>query len=316
MARNRILYLGALIGALVFHMYYPLWLSWFLLLVAVGLPLLSLVLSIPLWTTAQVRLEGPGRVDLGENAKAQLRLTTKIPAGRCYARLEVPGKKRGRRIPLRGSMDLPLDTSHCTRTQIRVKSVKLLDYLGLFYLPHQTPAPIFVGIWPLAQAPEPMPDVTKLLSPPLRPKAGGGYSEVHELRDYRPGDPMRDVHWKLSAKADKLIVREAQEEVRRDVILTLSLHGVGDDADSSLGQLLYLSRWLLDQGIVHRVLCTCGEGGTVNARIISPEALDRLIGALLGRLPEITPSVGDSVPHSSQSAWLYAIRPQKKEDRP
>ena len=72
MARNRILYLAALIGALVFHMYYPLWLSWFLLLVAVGLPFLSLALSAPLWATARVRLEGPGRVTLGTPAKARL----------------------------------------------------------------------------------------------------------------------------------------------------------------------------------------------------------------------------------------------------
>lgn len=316
MARNRILYLCALLGALVFHMYYPLWLSWFLLLTAAGLPFLSLALSLPLWATAQVHLEGPGRVRLEDPAQARLRLVARVPAGRCYARLESPGKKRGRRISLRGSIDLPLDTGHCTRTQVRVRSVKLLDYLGLFYLPHKTPAPVSVEVWPLAQAPEPMPDVTKLLSPPLRPKAGGGYSEVHELRDYRPGDPMRDVHWKLSAKADKLIVREAQEEVRRDVILTLSLHGVGADADSSLGQLLHLSRWLLDQGIAHRVLCTCGEADTVNTRIDNAEALDRLIGELLGRLPEITPWVGDTVPRSSQGAWLYAIQPQKKEVRP
>lgn len=316
MARNRILYLAALIGALVFHMYYPLWLSWFLLLVAVGLPFLSLALSAPLWATARVRLEGPGRVTLGTPAKARLCLEAKVPAGRCYVRMPVPGKKKSRRIALKDSMALPLDTGHCTRTQIKIKSVKLLDYLGLFYLPHKTPEPVSVEVWPLAQAPESMPDVTKLLSPPLRPKAGGGYAEVHELRDYRPGDPMRDVHWKLSAKADKLIVREAQEEIRRDVILYLTLSGVGDEADSSLGQLLYLSRWLLDQGISHRVLCACGETDTVSARVDSAEALDRLIGQLLTRLPEIVPWAGSHRPHTSQSAWLYAIRPSKKEARP
>ena len=199
--------------------------------------------------------------------------------------------------------------------RIRIKSLRILDYLGLFYLPKKPPEPLCVEVWPDSIAPEPLPDVTKLLSPPLRPKAGGGYAEVHELRDYRPGDPMRDVHWKLSAKTDKLIVREAQEEIRRDVILFLTLRGVGDEADSCLGQLLYLSRWLLDQGIAHRVLCACGENTTVNAKVCNAEALDRLISELLGRLPEIRPWSGGAAPRSSQSAWLYAIRPLQKEER-
>lgn len=316
MARNRILYLAALIGALVFHMYYPLWLSWFLLLVAVGLPFLSLALSAPLWITARVRLEGPGRVPLGETAKVRLRLDTKAPVGRCYVRLASPQKKRRRWTPLSGSMALPLDTGHCTRALIQIKGLRLLDYLGLFYLPHKAPEPLAVEVWPLAQAPEAMPDITKLLSPPLRPKAGGGYAEVHELRDYRPGDPMRDVHWKLSAKADKLIVREAQEEVRQDVLLCLALPGIGGEADSSLGQLLYLSHWLLDQGIAHRVLCACGETETVSARISSPEALDQLLAQLLARLPEITPWSGSFHPHACQGSWVYVIQPSQKEARP
>lgn len=315
MARNRILYLGILIGALVFHMYYPLWLSWFLLLAAAGLPLFSLLLSLPLWLSAKVRLEGPGRTALGQPAGARLRLDTKVPAGRCYVRLVSQTKKRDRRTLLKGAMTLPLDTGHCTKTRIQIKSLRILDYLGLFYLPKKLPEPLCVEVWPDPIAPEPLPDVTKLLSPPLRPKAGGGYAEVHELRDYRPGDPMRDVHWKLSAKTDKLIVREAQEEIRRDVILFLALRGVGDEADSCLGQLLYLSRWLLDQGIAHRVICACGENDTVNAKVCSTEALDRLISELLGRLPEIRPWSGGAAPRSSQSAWLYAIRPLPKEGR-
>ena len=40
-----------------------------------------------------------------------------------------------------------------------------------------------------------------------------------------------------------------------------------------------------------------------------------LAGELLGRLPEIRPWSGGAAPRSSQSAWLYAIRPLQKEER-
>lgn len=316
MVRNWLLYLGALLGALVFHMYYPLWLSWFLLLIAAGLPLLSLLLSAPLWATAKVRLEGPPRLILGESASAQLRLTSLLPPGRCYAYLSQPGGKKGRKLSLRDSLSLPLDTSHCTRLELRIRRLRILDYLGLFFLPKARPEPLAVEIWPLPLAPEPMPDATALLSPPLRPKPGGGYAEIHELRDYRPGDPLRDVHWKLSAKADKLIVREAQEEIRQGIALALSLHGVGAEADSCLGQLLYLSRWLLVRGLSHGVLCTTGPNEVLRARIDSEEALEALMTRILTCLPEITPWQGPDTPEAAQGFWCYTIRPQGKEVRP
>ncbi|MBO5897444.1 MAG: DUF58 domain-containing protein, partial [Clostridia bacterium] len=33
-------------------------------------------------------------------------------------------------------------------------------------------------------------------------------SEVRDVRDYRPGDPLKDVHWKLSSKSEELLVRD------------------------------------------------------------------------------------------------------------
>ena len=32
--------------------------------------------------------------------------------------------------------------------------------------------------------------------------------EVSEIREYRPGDRMHNIHWKLSAKRDEIMVYE------------------------------------------------------------------------------------------------------------
>lgn len=40
----------------------------------------------------------------------------------------------------------------------------------------------------------------------------GDSEEFISLRDYRPGDTMRKIHWKSWAKTDRLIIRENQEE--------------------------------------------------------------------------------------------------------
>lgn len=49
----------------------------------------------------------------------------------------------------------------------------------------------------------------------------GDAEEFISLRDYRPGDPLRKIHWRSWAKTDKPIIREEQEEffVRHALIL-------------------------------------------------------------------------------------------------
>ena len=49
----------------------------------------------------------------------------------------------------------------------------------------------------------------------------GDSEEFVSLRDYRPGDPLRRIHWKSWAKIDKPVVREEQSEyfVRHALIL-------------------------------------------------------------------------------------------------
>ncbi len=52
-------------------------------------------------------------------------------------------------------------------------------------------------------------------------RAGAG-SELINLREYRPGDPLRMVHWKASARRRKLLVRETAEEGEAAFTLILS----------------------------------------------------------------------------------------------
>jgi len=51
--------------------------------------------------------------------------------------------------------------------------------------------------------------------------AVGQSDEFVALRDYRPGDPLRHIHWRSVAKVDRLVVRENEDEffVRHALIL-------------------------------------------------------------------------------------------------
>ena len=66
----------------------------------------------------------------------------------------------------------------------------------------------------------------------MKPKPQG-FSEEHELRPYREGDAINLIHWKLSSKYDEPIVREPQELVRKDIVLSVDLP---DDFDNEVAE--------------------------------------------------------------------------------
>lgn len=74
-----------------------------------------------------------------------------------------------------------------------------------------------------------------------RPKVGPG-DELWGVRDYRPGDPARSIHWKITARRGRLVSREFETPSVRTVVLAYpnAVHGDGDAAMDAL-----------EAGIVH-----------------------------------------------------------------
>jgi uncharacterized protein (DUF58 family) len=64
---------------------------------------------------------------------------------------------------------------------------------------------------------------------------------------------MRDIHWKLSAKVDKPVVKEPLEAVSEIALLTFDLSGTQNEVDKTLDQLAWLSDWLLSNGVNHDI---------------------------------------------------------------
>lgn len=50
-------------------------------------------------------------------------------------------------------------------------------------------------------------------------KKGNDYSETFQLREYVQGDGIKQIHWKLSEKLDKLIVKEASLPVQKSTLV-------------------------------------------------------------------------------------------------
>ena len=222
MARNRIFYGLFLLAAVVFHSFYTGWFSFFLLLFSVLLPVFSLLVSLPAMLRAAYTPQLPLRCFCGQDAQFALQPSSasRLPVSCCRLHLlvcdAVGGTQQAEWLTLAGTLrfSLRVDTRHAGQQTFRVDRARVYDALGLVGLPLQLPTACSIAVEPEPLEPAELPNLSQFQYRSYHPKPGGGFSEIHDLREYRPGDSLHEIHWKLSAKTDKLIVREAEEPNR------------------------------------------------------------------------------------------------------
>ena len=258
MAVRRIVYGATLAGVLLFQITNDNYFGQFLLALWIALPLLSLALSLPGMTGCRLELSAaPAALERGEDGAWQISAAVRggLPLARLTLRLReenlLTGSRESWRLVLTGvarrrPVKLPAGCGHCGLLELRVRRARVYDLLGLFSLPAAVPEPARLLCRPVPAAVEP-PVIPEGLGPRPSPlsAARAGPGEDYDLREYRPGDPMRSVHWKLSSKWDELIVRERGEAASPLPALTLDRFGTPEELDGLLGRLLGLSRGLL-----------------------------------------------------------------------
>ncbi|MDT8440205.1 MAG: DUF58 domain-containing protein [Desulfuromonadales bacterium] len=75
----------------------------------------------------------------------------------------------------------------------------------------------------------------------------GAYGDISQIRDYQGGEPLRQIHWKLSARHDQLKVKELSAATRAPLLIDLEqLPGIG--LEERLGRAAWLVMRLLREG--------------------------------------------------------------------
>ena len=255
---RRIVYLAALAGVTVFFFAYRQWFAWVLLLWMLGLPLLSLVLSLPVMLRAQVRLNCPSQVQMGQQAVPELSVSSRLPLPPVRYRMQVKNCFTGEFFLY--EPEEPLLTDHCGGLEVRPWKVYIYDYMGLFRYRVRKLSGCRVLVLPDRIPVPELPQLRQQHANSWRPKAGGGFAENHDLRLYRPGDDLRHIHWKLAAKTGKLVYREPIEPREGTLRLSLILGGTEDVLDRKLGRLRWIMENLVKEQLPFEVLCLAQRG--------------------------------------------------------
>lgn len=261
-----LLYLLAVGAAWILRLSYLGWFGPYFLSCVIVVPLFISLLSIPAMLSLKPETELRPTVTKGseEFLRQSFALSPLLPPCRVIVAAEIENRYTGEIHRLRletanpGGEELAfeLPTAMCGQLRCHILRIECRDLLGLFRFRRKALDEMTCTVLPAPVAPDAAPDLDASMetAPILKPKYGGGYSEEHELREYRPGDSVNTIHWKLSSKMDSLIVREPLDRENDQIFLVLSR--VGAD-DRGLEVLYWLSGELCRRELPHCIIADC-----------------------------------------------------------
>ncbi len=142
---------------------------------------------------------------------------------------------------------------------------------------------------PVPAMPSVMPDMFGFKAKNLR-RSKLPNSEIYDIREYQIGDPLRSIHWKMSAKKDALLVKEPLEEYGGHSRVLLRMSGDRDEMDLHLGQIVFTSRFYIEHETPHRIRIIPPDKGELAFEVESDTDLERtLVFILRMRLPDEDP---------------------------
>lgn len=151
---------------------------------------------------------------------------------------------------------LRLGSEYCGRIRVTAEKGKLYDCFGLMGLTAPWEAVTHMVVQPdtfpvsLSLLPKAGEREESLLYSQERP--GQDMTETYQLREYVPGDSLRQIHWKLSGKLERLIVRDPALPIEHNVLVFWERTGGSGDPeriDAQAEVVISLCRSLAEEGI-------------------------------------------------------------------
>lgn len=106
---------------------------------------------------------------------------------------------------------IPVDTAYCGMLSLEAQALYVSDYLHFLTKEIPLEQKVQVPVLPATcsvQIPSTAPVTDGMEEFTESDHKGNLSSDIKEIREYRPGDRLQRIHWKLSAKLDDLLVKE------------------------------------------------------------------------------------------------------------
>ncbi|MDR1495500.1 MAG: DUF58 domain-containing protein [Clostridiales Family XIII bacterium] len=324
MTRGRFTYLALLAGLFILHVMLVDYISYYIIIFFLFLPCLSLFITFAFFRDSVVEMRvtptragGPaadGAPVKGDEATLELRVTnsslvpirTKIDLAISN---ELVGDGKGETIVVPAEkggcvVKQPVSFGCPGKVSFRIDGTGVYDPLGLFCLKtkhannESAHLIVFPEATPIAGIGRDCPVSRDVENDGLmRVVKGDDPSELYDIREYRPGDLVTRISWKLSHKSGRLMVKEHGRVVCGDVLVMLDMNGGRDEADALLTALASIFAHLSRSGVAHDIewysarehrirrdhIAAGKDGGDVLSSILSEGGLQSEPSVLYGR---------------------------------
>lgn len=243
MLRNKILYFMILtevcLLCILYNEYQPVVLLW----IAVAMPVVLLVWLFICERFIKITVEEENVVVTRQDFhEAGLVIENKsiFPAGQILIRGNVEGKKFRVQVYLKGKSKVkvlyPVNCEQCGIKKVKLASVVLFDYLRIFKRIKRMNKEINIIVVPKVY------DVSRSGTDEgwnfdgeseyySEDRPGDDPAEIFDIREYEMGDRMSRIHWKLTTKLNKLMVKEYSKPLPDGVVLFLDTKNGGECID-------------------------------------------------------------------------------------
>ena len=291
MLKSWVIYILALVGSILFFLCYRMWFSWFILMVTISILPLAVVICFASFLFFKIESDSFRKVIKGDSTRITFHsygldfFPFALYSVKVLLTETMTGEVSLIRLFSQGDTEdsVIIDTQHCGTYRFNSARVRVYDMLGLVFLPKKVDLSGEIIVMPVPSIPQSVPDLSGFKAKGLR-SAAYSNSEIYDVRDYVPGDPIKKIHWKLSAKKNSLMIKEAQEETFGHSRLFLPMIPDRDKMDRNLGELLFTSNYFLSHDVEHKIQVFPPTRKEISFIIASKDDLEKAIISIM-RIP-------------------------------
>lgn len=268
-------------------------------------PLIGLGKNLAIRKKLRLRIDVPSIIRKGDPGTITVAVSnpTALPVLRISCRVRVENQLNGQTtaydlgcwaLPRRtGRWRLKVGSEYCGRVRVTVEAWRLYDCFGLIGLaapwegaahtviqPDTFPMDVTLVPWTIEI------EDSQLYS---QERPGTDLTETYQIREYVPGDSPRQIHWKLTGKLDRLIVRDPALPIEHNVLVFWERTGQSGDPEKTDAQaetVISLCRSLVDGGVPF----TIGWNDTDRNLCVLHEIRD--MDTLVGIIPRLLRATG------------------------
>ncbi|MCR4946262.1 MAG: DUF58 domain-containing protein [Lachnospiraceae bacterium] len=158
--------------------------------------------------------------------------------------------------------DMDMESEYCGRLRVSIESFTYRDLCGFISVTVQVNSDSTAFVMPLYTVTD-RDDMdtfrTGVTESVNSVGKGNDFSEVTDMREYIPGDRLKDIHWKLSAKKQKLMVKEYTAVSQSEAVIFCDLGANALANNDIMGYAYGLSLAFIRELVPVRILIKTGR---------------------------------------------------------